>query len=377
MKHVVVYRNPDFYITFPSVVALSGNKIMIAFREAGSFSVRASKAGSPTHHDSDSRCCVITSNDGGESFAPESKTVVTTIEYGVNDPALTVLNNGKLVLRTSVIEVRPSSERSALKHQFLAHRPELKTISAVVGLTFQSSDNEGKTWSPVQMIEVEGTNDRFVSREPIIELEDGTLLLSVYRSVPTQVEKAYLIRSWDGGKTWKDVSLIAEDKRGDVSMFQGTNFNETAILNLGNGKLLSMIRGDSSYYTDGAYMPIGGIGELSYAFSDNAGFSWSHPKPSGIWGQPGHLLKLNNGVILCTYGYRKTPYAVKACFSYDNGKTWDLDNIITIKENCPIWDMGYPMSCQREDGKIVTVYYWVDEQNNRYIEAAIWEGGKK
>lgn len=373
MRYTKVYHDPSSYVTFPSVVCTADNKVIVAFREAGSFSVNAAKSGRPTHHDTDSRCCIIFSADGGETFYASAKKVVTDIDFGINDPGLTILSSGSMILRTSAIEVKPSSERKNLDNQILAHRPELGTVSAVAGLTIQFSDDTGLSWSSPEFIEIKGTSEKFVSREPVVELEDGSFILSVYKSKPTQVEEAYLIRSYDRGKTWEDISLIAKDERGKLSMFQGTNFNETAVLDLGSGKLLAAVRGDSSYYTDDAYMPIGGVGELLLSFSDNAGFSWSYPKPSGIWGQPAHLLKLQNGDILCTYGYRKQPYSIKACISKDGGKTWDLSNTVTIKENCPSWDMGYPASAQRPDGKIITVYYWIDNDGIRYIEAAIWE----
>jgi hypothetical protein len=120
-------------------------------------------------------------------------------------------------------------------------------------------------------------------------------------------------------------------------------------------------------------MAIGGIGQLFQAYSYNAGFSWTKPKPTGIFGQPAHLLKLNDGRILCTYGYRKQPFGVKAVLSSDEGKTWNVEKALTLKENCLFWDMGYPVSAQRADGKIITVYYWVDEAKTRFIESVIWD----
>ena len=40
------------------------------------------------------------------------------------------------------------------------------------------------------------------------------------------------------------------------------------------------------------------------------------------------------------------------------------------------WDLGYPRSVQRPDGKIVTVYYFNDHKDQvRYIAATIWDPG--
>ncbi len=271
------------------------------------------------------------------------------------------------------MQVCKTSERDLLVAPITAHRPDLGTISAVVGQCIQFSDDLGKTWSPPHIIDMEGNPKNFVSREPIIELEDGTLLMSVYTGFADQSDNAYIIRSWDKGKNWEDASLIATDEKGKKSVFQGVSFNETAILNLGNGQIMALLRADSDYHTNDSYMAIGGIGQLFQAFSYNAGFSWTNPKPTGIFGQPAHLLRLNDGNILCTYGYRKQPYSIKAVISHDNGVSWSTEETITLKEGCDFWDMGYPVSCQRNDGKIITVYYWVDEERTRFIESVIWE----
>jgi hypothetical protein len=34
--------------------------------------------------------------------------------------------------------------------------------------------------------------------------------------------------------------------------------------------------------------------------------------------------------------------------------------------------MGYPSSVEQPDGSFVTVYYWIDKDGVRFIEAALW-----
>jgi hypothetical protein len=369
VSYCIVYRNPQFFSSFPSIVILNSGEIMVAFREAGEFSVKAAKEDAPSHHDNDSKCCLIFSKDGGNTFG--DKLIALDFEYGINDPGLTVLKSGEILLRTTAVQVKPSHLRKELEGTLMAHRPDLGTVSSCMGLTFQRSLDNGKTWTDPVFVEVDGDKD-FISRDPAVELEDGALVLPVYKNSAVYAERAYMIRSFDQGQSWCDVSLIAEDARGEKSIFRGINYNEVSVLNLGKGRLLSMIRSDASFREGEKYMAIGGVGELTMAFSDNAGYSWTNPQPTGIFGQPAHLLRLKNGKILCTYGYRKAPYGIRACLSTDDGASWDVSNEILIKEGCLFWDMGYPMSIQREDGSIVTVYYWNDEEKVRYIEAAIW-----
>ena len=47
------------------------------------------------------------------------------------------------------------------------------------------------------------------------------------------------------------------------------------------------------------------------------------PRPTPMWGCPPHLLALGDGRLLCTYGYRRAPFGVRACLSHDGGETWE------------------------------------------------------
>ena len=61
--------------------------------------------------------------------------------------------------------------------------------------------------------------------------------------------------------------------------------------------------------------------------------------------------------------------------SRNDGETWG-DEIILRKDG-GAWDVGYPRTVQRSDGKIVTVYYFNDSPDTeRYIGATIWDPGQ-
>ena len=61
--------------------------------------------------------------------------------------------------------------------------------------------------------------------------------------------------------------------------------------------------------------------------------------------------------MLCTYGSRRDPLSIRAILSYDEGKTWDHENFITLYELPVPHDFGYPVSVEVAPGKLVTVYY--------------------
>jgi len=76
---------------------------------------------------------------------------------------------------------------------------------------------------------------------------------------------------------------------------------------------------------------------------------------------------------LCvTYGYRATPYGIRAKINSDNGQTWGEE--IGLRLDGRNFDLGYTRSVVRPDGKIVTIYYHTAEQMpEQRIAATIWE----
>lgn len=89
-------------------------------------------------------------------------------------------------------------------------------------------------------------------------------------------------------------------------------------------------------------------------------------------GNPPSLIKLNDGRLCVTYGYRAQPYGIRAKLSDDKGKTWSEE--IHLQNGAREFDLGYVRSAQNADGKIVTVYYFsTPVRKHQFIEAAIWD----
>jgi hypothetical protein len=58
--------------------------------------------------------------------------------------------------------------------------------------------------------------------------------------------------------------------------------------------------------------------------------------------------------------------------SADDGRTWGEE--IVLRHDGASWDLGYPRTVERPDGKCVTVYYFHDRQSpERYIGCTIWD----
>jgi hypothetical protein len=115
--------------------------------------------------------------------------------------------------------------------------------------------------------------------------------------------------------------------------------------------------------------------------STDNGASWKSvnrpaPDTGRKSGNPPSLIKLRDGRLSLIYGRRAEPFGMHARLSRDGGETWSEE--IHLRADATAWDLGYPRSVQRKDGKIVAAYYYTDAAGpERYIASTIWDPGKK
>jgi hypothetical protein len=169
--------------------------------------------------------------------------------------------------------------------------------------------------------------------------------------------RVFMARTTDGAKTWKFVSWIGPEPDGFTIMPSSVRLSKTRILT-------TLRRKEGPEHFIDAWT------------TDDNGSSWSflnRPVPStgGSVGNPPSLLMMKDGRLSLIYGYRSEPYGMRARLTNDKGLTWSDE--IVLRDDAGCWDLGYPRSVQRPDGKIVAVYYYNDDPNReRYIAATIW-----
>ncbi len=220
----------------------------------------------------------------------------------------------------------------------------------------RSSDN-GETWT-VDTTSVPNVSPRgypIVPYGDIVEGADGVLRAAVYDwpGYSPRIERAYIMHSYDGGATWGDFVAL------DPSNIR----NETTLLNLNGDNWLAVARtlGEDMYY---------------YRSTDN-GRTWQpQGQITGYYEHPGHLMRLQDGRILLTYGDRNSVAGVQGIevlVSDDEGASWDL-NYRVCDYLGP--DGGYPSSVQLADGQILTAFYasgLVGSHNGYVMGAATWD----
>ena len=93
---------------------------------------------------------------------------------------------------------------------------------------------------------------------------------------------------------------------------------------------------------------------------------------TGANGSPPHLLAHSSGKLIMTYGRRCEPFGIEVMVSEDRGDTWSEP--MTLWDEGPGSDLGYPCSVELEDGSIYTVYYGQLEDGARCsILATRWK----
>ena len=325
---------------FPVIARLKDGTIAVVMRGAGA------------HIGREGRLDLIFSNDDGETWS-SPQTVVEGPDDDRN-PAMGVAPDGTLVLAYSILK----------GYQPDGTLPRQQRIFD--GVYVIRSKDGGKNWgAPIKI-------DKFPSGRlspygQIVTLDDGSLLMQIgARDDLLNVKAgegrnyAYAFRSFDNGKSWDEFSLISP------------GFDEVSFLQTGESRILAAMRSVDRSEQDG--FPSGT--HLTESF-DN-GKTWSEPRRVTFDQEhPANLIQLPDGRIIMTHGERNRPMGIQAMISHDRGKTWSQKDKLALAWQSPNWDTGYPSSLLRRDGKILTVYYQVDDRDNAPQSAScvalIWQ----
>lgn len=207
-----------------------------------------------------------------------------------------------------------------------------------------------------------------------IRLDDGTLLyLGKAYSSEDGMERRYrglshprpaqlrpidytqpilCLASHDDGDNWEAISQVEQ-----LGGFVNANLHEPHVVQLPGGRLVGVIRtqweGEHRFHRPFS---------MAVTFSDDYGLTWAPLVPLDVSGSPPHLLLHSSGVLILTYGYRAASEGgpdvgsgQRALLSYDGGASWSEP--VILRDDGPDGDLGYPATCELDDGTLLTVYY--------------------
>jgi hypothetical protein len=223
---------------------------------------------------------------------------------------------------------------------------------------FYYSYDRGKSWKGPYRLPLFGQKGVMGRTDYLVNGPRDCLVFLTASKENSKEGRPFSARTTDGGKTWKFLGYVGPEPSGYSIMPSTVRVSPT--------KLVTTIRrkDEPKSWID-AYV------------SNDDGKTWSFlntPEPDTGEGNPSSLVRLKDGRLVMIYGVRRKPYGIHARISKDEGTTWG--DAIVLRSDGKDSDVGYPRSIVRDDGNIVSTYYYNDQTGpTRYIGATIWDPG--
>jgi hypothetical protein len=193
--------------------------------------------------------------------------------------------------------------------------------------------------------------------------DDCMIFLTAARQNGGEGAGVFMARTTDAGKTFNFVSWVGTSPTNHMIMPSSVRLDANTIL--------TAIRCNVAV---GDFEHVHTWIDLYESIDNGASFHYlNQPVPyAGSGGNPPSMIKLQDGRVCLTYGYRAAPFGMQARLSEDGGKTWG--EVIYLRKDGGGTDLGYPRTIQRQDGTIVTTYYYnTDPDMERFIGATLWK----
>jgi len=351
LKDLIIYKDPNFYSAFPSIVRRPSGELIVAFRRAPDRRRVGGKG--YTHTDPNSNLVLVRSRDNGENWTKDPELIHAHPEGGSQDPCMVQLRDGTLVCASYAWYWMPPSaqmpENGHAPYRFLG------------GYIVRSIDG-GKRWQgPYVPPPVPGRNLKDAFGQPLPAYNRGAMCQGrdgrLYWVVAYGWEKMYpsdlhLLISSDGGKTWKYSCRVAWDDK--------VEFNETSLYETPKGDLVAFIR--TAKFDDHTVI----------ARSTDGGKSFERWQDAGFQGHPHHALRLPDNRVWLVYGYRHKPYGIRARILDPECTNAATAPEIVLREDGGSGDIGYPWSTLLAGGRVLSVYYFnTDPDGPRWIAGTI------
>ena len=344
-EHVIVWRESGRYGGWPANHGIWswGDELLVGFT-AGVL-----KTGDPNRHPIDRSAgeqhVLARSLDGGRTWHVETP------------PALQPPARPERRARTGEPLTLPALQSLDEPIDFTAPGLALtfRAAHGTAGAWMFAGHDRGRRWTgpyAIPSLDTKGFDPR--TDYVVLGRHDLLVLLTAMKTNGRE-GRPVAIRTRDGGRTWTRLGWIGPETDGYRIM--------PATVRIAEQHLYTVIRRN-----DGTRHHLEGYR------SRDLGASWD---ATGIVaadtgrGNPASLVRLDDGRLCCTYGLRAEPFGLFAVESRDEGATWSTPR--ALRTGAADWDLGYPRTVRRADGRLVSVYYFNDQKGpERYIAATIW-----
>lgn len=385
MKHTIIFKDSKYYASFP-LLQHTDNKLIIGYFKApmvdhmGVFEWKILKSMDQGEiwDDLNQWKSLGKSKDGMASSG-----VLHMQDHPYNWPAVspreqsdrftTTLPNGTEIATGSFGFRTVTEYKSCGKEPVLIKISSRKLIKS--NYLFLRSSSDG--WRTIEERTWEIPNADVVLAFPR-HLQAGELILvPIYVVSKLKFSRCLAWRSEDYGENFRLYDMFPVEVNG----------NEISFILTEKG-ILAHIRSDTNPY-------------IMESWSEDRGKTWTYPtniygykhdkdvNGGSVAGGPAHLLRLRDGRILCSYGYRFRPMGIRAIVSEDEGSTWGPPIILRedggylsglhkrrwayrFRLPNPGNDLGYPTSIELSDGVVLTAYYFTGSDKITCIATTKW-----
>lgn len=356
LSHQTIYHDPEYYSAWPALIRAGNGDLLLSFCRTREHLYPAGSI------------VTMRSTDNGETWS--EPVIAYDSPLDDRDTGLTVLPDGRIVMHIWSQFWKPDhysnfppdsypAETIAAWQTHVETPDYLAAADRQGGWTITSSDH-GHTWSAP----IPGPD----SVHGGVALQNGSLIIASYRRSMHYCE---IYSTPDPTTPWTKLAEI------HCPISETHYFGEPHITQLPSGRVLAAMRCTAIEYDDTRDDL-----HIWIAYSDDQGKTWSPPQRTPLLGFPPHLLVLQDGRTVCSYGYRRAPYGERACVSND-GITWNLADEIILRDDNGGYDLGYPASVEIAPGEILSIYYQkpvldpVDKLKHKVgIYATRWQVGK-
>lgn len=341
----VISQDPDLYHGWPTVARRANGELLLSY-----------SGGREAHVCPFGRVELMRSTDEGRTWSKPkvlSDTLIDDRDSGVLETAkgsILVTTFTSLAFEKSLAaaeKLEPGQKGAwdpARLKKWLAARDRLSPDErrAKLGVWMLRSTDGGQTWS-------EPYDSRVNSPHGPVQLSDGRVLYAG-KDLWREGARVGVCESLDDGCTWSWLAEVPVRPGDDHK-----NYHELHAVEAPSGRLVLQIRNHNKQ----------DAGETLQCESSDGGRTWSVPHSIGVWGLPSHLLRLRDGRLLMTYGYRRKPHGNQARVSEDEGRTWSAP--LVISDDGPGGDLGYPSTVQLTDGSLLSVWYELMKDARRAV----------
>lgn len=336
-RHLIVYRETGRFGGWPANHGIWswGREILCGF--SGAYFEKRT----PDRHQYDSTKPEVPflarSLDGGESWTIEHPSSLLPPEQGG-------------------AAVKPLGKPMDFRAPGFAMTLRFKDVHEGASRLFHSND-KGKTWHGPFEFPLFGFAGIAARTDYLVSSSREAMVFVTASKSNKREGRPVVVHTKDGGLTWNLLAHIGPEPPGFAIM--------PSTLRLSPSELLTAVRVKKD--------PENWIEQFRSGDNGRTWTSEGRIADTGAFsGNPPHLVRLRDGRLCLTYGYRSKPYSIRARISTDKGNAWSPE--IVLRDDGAAWDIGYVRTAVRPDGKLVTLYYFNDAPHNeRFLAATIWE----